>query len=151
MRPRDLEVAVPRMPVIPKADALRIMRSSRMTFARYQTSGVRIRVYDDAAVVTGRLQRTRVVATREVDDWRFTKMYVKGQGAWLVVAFQAWKPPALRGCMPRGLVDYDVAAARPRWNVSSSYSRVSVTAIRRPSAASGVHCVRRAGRVARTA
>jgi hypothetical protein len=51
----DMEVAVPRMPVLTKDDALKFARSGRMKFLRYQTSDIRVRVYDNAAVVTGRL------------------------------------------------------------------------------------------------
>jgi hypothetical protein len=55
----DMEVAVPKMPVMQRADVLKFARSGRMKFFRYQTSDTRIRLYDNAAVVTGRLKRTR--------------------------------------------------------------------------------------------
>jgi ketosteroid isomerase-like protein len=62
----DMEIAVPTMPV--------------MSF----------RVYGDAAVVTGRLQRTRSMNGQEMsDDWRFTKTYVQQAGQWRVVASHA--------------------------------------------------------------
>jgi hypothetical protein len=86
----DLEVAVPRMAVLTKADALAIARSGRMKFLRYRTTDVRVRVYDNAAVVTGRLQRTRSINGQEIsDDWRFTKTYVRQAQEWRVVAFHA--------------------------------------------------------------
>jgi ketosteroid isomerase-like protein len=86
----DLEVAVPKMPVITKAEAVSIARSGRMKFLHYTTSEVRVRVYGDAAVVTGRLLRTREQNGKEVsDDWRFTKVYVREAQKWLVVAFHA--------------------------------------------------------------
>jgi len=86
----DMEVAVPKMPVMQKADALKFARSGRMKFLRYQTSDTRIRVYDNAAVVTGRLQRTRSMNGQEIsDDWRFTKTYVRQAGHWRVVSFHA--------------------------------------------------------------
>ena len=86
----DMEIAVPKMPVMSKADALKFARSGRMKFFRYQTSDIRIRVYGDAAVVTGRLQRTRSMNGQEIsDDWRFTKTYVRQAGQWRVVAFHA--------------------------------------------------------------
>jgi ketosteroid isomerase-like protein len=86
----DLEVAVPRMPVMSKAEALTFARSGRMRFERYETSGIRIRVYGDAVVVTGRLQRTRTISGKQVDDdWRFTKVYARQSGQWRVVAFHA--------------------------------------------------------------
>jgi hypothetical protein len=85
-----MEVAVPKMPVMQKADVLKFARSGRMKFLRYQTSDTRIRVYDNAAVVTGRLQRTRSMNGQEIsDDWRFTKTYVRQAGHWRVVSFHA--------------------------------------------------------------
>jgi len=86
----DLEIAVPKMSVLTRSDAVAFARSGRMKFVHYQTSDLRIRVYGDAAVVTGRLQRTRVLNGQEVsDDWRFTKVYVRQAQRWLVVAFHA--------------------------------------------------------------
>ncbi len=81
----DLEVVVPQMPVMTKAD-----RSGRMKFLHYETSDLRVRVYANAAVVTGRLQRTRSLNGNEIsDDWRFAKIYVRQSGKWRVVSFHA--------------------------------------------------------------
>ena len=86
----DLEVAVPKMPVLTKAEALKFARSGHMNFLRYTTSDIRVRVYDDAAVVTGRLQRTCPMNGQEMfDDWRFTKTYIRDAGQWCVVSFHA--------------------------------------------------------------
>lgn len=86
----DMEVAVPKMPVLTKADALKFARSGRMKFLTYRTSDVRVRIYNNAAVVTGRLQRTRSMNGQEIsDDWRFTKTYVRQAGQWRVVSFHA--------------------------------------------------------------
>jgi ketosteroid isomerase-like protein len=86
----DLEVDVPRMPVTTKAEALNFARSGRMKFLRYVTSDIRIRVYGDAAVVSGRLQRTRSMNGKEFsDDWRFTKVYIRESQRWRVVSFHA--------------------------------------------------------------
>ena len=86
----DLEVDVPRMAVMSKADALSFARSGRMKFLQYLTSDLRIRVYGDTAVVSGRLQRTRSMNGKEIsDDWRFTKVYVKQAEQWRVVSFHA--------------------------------------------------------------
>ncbi len=86
----DLEVTVPRMPVMSKSDVLGFARSGRMKFQRYQTSDLKVRVYGDAAVVSGRLQRTRTLGDKTVnDDWRFTKLYIRREGRWQVVAFHA--------------------------------------------------------------
>ena len=86
----DLEVTVPKMPVMSKPDVLGFARSGRMKFQRYQTSDLKVRVYGDAAVVSGRLQRTRTLNDKMVnDDWRFTKLYIRREGRWQVVAFHA--------------------------------------------------------------
>lgn len=86
----DMEIVVPNMPVLTKADALRFARSGRMKFLSYRTSEIRVRVYGNAAVVTGRLQRTRSMNGQEIsEDWRFTKMYVRETGQWRVVSFHA--------------------------------------------------------------
>ena len=75
----DLVVTVSKMPVMTKIQAITIWRSGRMKFRRYETSELRARRYGDAAVVTGRLRRSREVNGREIqDDWRFTKVYVRG-------------------------------------------------------------------------
>ncbi len=69
----DIEIDVPHMPVMTRADALKFAHSGRMKFAHYGTSDLRIRIYGDTAVVTGRMQRTRTMNGQEVsDDWRFT-------------------------------------------------------------------------------
>ena len=86
----DLEVAVPKMPVMTKDQALSFFRSGRMKFSRYTSSDIRVRVYGDAAIVTGRLQRTRQLNGQEIsDDWRFTKTYVRQNAKWRVAAFHA--------------------------------------------------------------
>ncbi|OFW53751.1 MAG: hypothetical protein A2146_06665 [Actinobacteria bacterium RBG_16_67_10] len=86
----DLLVTVPNMPPMSKAETIGIWRSGRMRFGRYETSDIRIRVYNDAAVVSGRVRRTRSINGRDVDDdWRFTKMYIRRGGTWQVVAWHA--------------------------------------------------------------
>jgi len=50
----DLEVVVPRMPPMSKAEALAFARTARMRFERYETSQIKVRTYGDTAVVTGR-------------------------------------------------------------------------------------------------
>jgi ketosteroid isomerase-like protein len=86
----DLEIAVPRMQVLTKADAVKFAHSGRMKFLMYRTSNIHVRVYDCSAVVTGRLQRIRTINGQQVsDDWRFTKMYIREARKWRVVAFHA--------------------------------------------------------------
>jgi uncharacterized protein (TIGR02246 family) len=93
----DFVATVPGMPIISKAESIAVWRSGRMTFTRYDTSEIRARVYGDAGVVTGRLQRSRAMGGRVLsDDWLFTKVYVRSAGRWRVVAFHASPAPPAR-------------------------------------------------------
>jgi ketosteroid isomerase-like protein len=86
----DLVVVVPGMRVMTKADSLGMFASRRMKFDRYQTSETTFRTYDETAIVTGRLRRTRVIAGAMADDdWRFTKVYLRRAGRWQMVSFHA--------------------------------------------------------------
>jgi hypothetical protein len=86
----DLIVTMTDMVLMTKAQSVALLRSGRFKFPRYETSDLRIRVYKDAAVVTGRLQRTREINGQRTDDnWRFTKVYVRQAEKWQVVAWHA--------------------------------------------------------------
>ena len=86
----DVVIVVPGMRVMTKSDALGMLLPGRMTFERYETSELQVRVYDDMAIVTGRLRRTRVIADKKADDdWRFTKVYARRTSGWQVVSFHA--------------------------------------------------------------
>lgn len=90
----ELEVAVPRMPVMKKAELIKFVSSGRMKFERYETSDLNFRIYGQSAVVTGRLLRKREINGRHVeDDWRFTKVYQHTAGGWRVVSFHASEAP----------------------------------------------------------
>jgi ketosteroid isomerase-like protein len=86
----DLEVAVPKMPVMNKKELVSFVRSGRMKFTVYDTSDVNIRIFGQTAIVTGGLQRKRTINGNEVNDnWRFTKVYVRGANGWRVASFHA--------------------------------------------------------------
>ena len=86
----DLIVTMTDMAMLNKKQSIGLLRSGHLKFPRYETSDIRIRVYNDAAIVTGRLQRTRTVNGNNVDDdWRFTKVYIRRSGRWQVVAWHA--------------------------------------------------------------
>ena len=86
----DLLVTVPNMAVMGKADSIGIWRTGRIKFKRYKTSDLRIRVYKDTAIVIGRLQRGREINGKVIDDdWQFTKVYLKRDKGWQVVAWHA--------------------------------------------------------------
>ena len=91
----DLEVAVPKMPVMKKSELIKFVASGRMKFQRYETSELNFRTYGQSSVVTGRLQRKREINGRTVeDDWRFTKVYQRTDDGWRVVSFHASEAPA---------------------------------------------------------
>jgi ketosteroid isomerase-like protein len=86
----ELVVTVPRMQVMNKAQSLAVWRTGRMKFQRYETSDTVFSSFGDSAVVTGRLVRERTFGDRNVhEDWRFTKVYVRREGKWRVVAWHA--------------------------------------------------------------
>jgi ketosteroid isomerase-like protein len=84
----DLFVTIPDMPVMNKEESLAIWKAGKMKFDIYKTSDIRIKVYGNSAVVTGQLVRIRdSKSTKFEDDWRFTKVYVRREGRWQVVAW----------------------------------------------------------------
>jgi hypothetical protein len=86
----DLVVTMSNMQVLNKQQSLAILRSGKVRFERYETSDLRIRVYDNSAVITGLLKRTRIAQGNETnDEWRFTKVYIRIVGKWQVVAWHA--------------------------------------------------------------
>jgi hypothetical protein len=55
---------------------LAFAKSGRMQFQKYETSDLKVRVYGETAVVTGRLQRARMLNDQPVtEDWGFIKVY----------------------------------------------------------------------------
>jgi len=90
----DLEITIAAMPAMTKADALSMVRSNKMPFAKYETSELKVRRFRDSALVTGRLQRERVMAGKTISDsWRFTKVYAMSGGRWQVIAWHASPAP----------------------------------------------------------
>jgi hypothetical protein len=86
----DLIVTMSDMQVLNKQQSLAILRSGKVRFRRYETSDLRIRVYDNSAVITGLLKRTRLAQGKETnDEWRFTKVYIRTVDKWQVVAWHA--------------------------------------------------------------
>jgi len=83
------------MPAMSKEQSVGFLKSGGMKFDRYETSDVKVRVYDSSATVSGRMARTRAAAGKTAsDDWQFTKTYIRRAGKWVVVAFSASPAPA---------------------------------------------------------
>jgi ketosteroid isomerase-like protein len=90
----DLVVTVPGMPAMSKTQSLAVWKSGKFKFDRYESSDVKTKVFGDAAVATGRMQRARTFGDRKMeDDWLFTKVYVRDKDGWKVVAFHASQAP----------------------------------------------------------
>jgi hypothetical protein len=78
------------MPLMARAEAVDVARSNMVKFSKYETSDVVVQIFDKAAVVRGRMTRSRSRGDQLIeDDWRFTKVYVKQEDTWKVVAFHA--------------------------------------------------------------
>jgi ketosteroid isomerase-like protein len=77
--------------VTTKARLMELLKSSPFKIMSIETDEVMVRVYGDAAVVTGRSTSKRAgqtageTVTRQV---RFTRVYAKRQGRWQVVSAQ---------------------------------------------------------------
>lgn len=81
-------ITLPGMKVMNKAEAFGALRSGHVKFDRYETSEVAAHVDGTTATVIGRLQRVRRMGDQvSRDDWRFTKVYVRREGIWRVIAF----------------------------------------------------------------
>jgi uncharacterized protein DUF4440 len=86
----NITVIVPRMVPFTKTASLSVFRTGGMKFDRYATSDIAVRHYEACVVVTGRLQRSRSMGERVMeDDWRFTKVYVRGPKGLQVVTYHA--------------------------------------------------------------
>lgn len=97
----ELVVTVPKMPLFNKAQSLAIWRSGKLKMKRYDTSDLGFHIMGDTAVVTGALIRERAFNGKEVrDDWRFTKVYLRRDSKWRVVAWHASDAPTPSAAQP---------------------------------------------------
>lgn len=69
-----------------KRDVIRELATPGLKMEPYEPTAVQVRVYGDAAVVTGRmLQRFVLGGIRYANDLRYTDVYVKRKGKWTLV------------------------------------------------------------------
>lgn len=70
-----------------KRDVVRELATPGMQMEPYEPREVTLRMYGDAAVITGRvLQRYVLGGIRFANDLRYTNVYVKKKGRWLLVS-----------------------------------------------------------------
>jgi ketosteroid isomerase-like protein len=73
-----------------KADIVRGFATGAFKYEAREISDLDIRVYGDAAVVTGRSSQKGTENGKDYSgDYRFTRVYIKQDGRWLTVALQA--------------------------------------------------------------
>ena len=72
-----------------KSDILKGFASGTFHYESREISDLRVRIYGDAAVVTGRSVQKGMENGKDYSgDYRFTRVYVKQKGHWVTVALQ---------------------------------------------------------------
>ena len=72
-----------------KSDILKGFASGSFHYDSRQISDLKVRVYGDTAIVTGRSVQKGMENGKDYSgDYRFTRVYVKQKGRWLTVALQ---------------------------------------------------------------
>jgi ketosteroid isomerase-like protein len=85
----DLSFTSPRGLVSNKMQALAFLESGDIKYESYESDDINVRLYEDTAVVTGRLTRKGRVKEQDISgQFRYTRVYLKRQGQWQLVAVQ---------------------------------------------------------------
>ena len=71
-----------------KAATMNDIKTGRIKLTANEISDMKVRVYGDTAVVTGKSVAKGTMGGREVGPVMFTRVYVKMKGKWQSVAFQ---------------------------------------------------------------
>lgn len=80
--------------IVSKARWIEIVETGERTYKSYDTDEIEVRVFGDAAVVTGRADVTEVAEGREYPGlYRFTRVYARHREGWLAVAIQITSLP----------------------------------------------------------
>ena len=86
----DYVLIAPNGAVKSKRDIVRELSAPGMRMDPFETSEVKLRLYGDSAVVTGRMTQKFVAGgVRYTNDVRYTDVYVKRKGRWLLVSAHA--------------------------------------------------------------
>lgn len=73
-----------------KTDIVKGFQSGSFKYDSRTISDLKVRVYGDTAIVTGRSTQTGTESGKDYSgDYRFTRVYVKQKGRWVTVALQA--------------------------------------------------------------
>ena len=83
----DYMLVTPGGTIRTKRDVIRELATPGLRMEPYEPREVNIRLYGDAAVVTGRmLQRFSIGGIRYTNDLRYTDLYVKRKGRWVLAS-----------------------------------------------------------------
>ena len=86
----DFVLVTPAGSVRTKRDVIRALATPGLRMEPYESQDVSIRLYGDTAVVVGRiLQRYTLGGIKYANDLRYTDVYVKRKGKWLLVSGHA--------------------------------------------------------------
>ena len=86
----DYVLITPTGMVRSKRDVIRELATPGMKMEPYDPFDVQIRMYGDTAVVTGRMRQRFVLGgIRYANDLRYTDVYVKRKGKWVLVSAHA--------------------------------------------------------------
>ncbi len=85
----DFTFVTPRGDLRTRQDVLKAVAAGGIANEYLESSDLRIRIYADTAVVTGRAVQTSQRAGKDYTEmFRFTRVYVRRAGQWLAVALQ---------------------------------------------------------------
>jgi ketosteroid isomerase-like protein len=80
--------------VVNKAQNLADVQAGDRSFTSYKSDDVRVRLYGDAAVLTGQVTSSVTYKGQDFSGrFRYTKVFVKRDGQWRIVAWQATLMP----------------------------------------------------------
>lgn len=93
----DYVLITPSGEVRTKVDVIRELSIPNMRMDPYEPAEVSVRLYGDAAVVTGRVtQRFVLGGIRYIKDLRYTDFYVRRKGRWFLVSSHTSQAPRRR-------------------------------------------------------
>jgi len=97
MTAEDYTFITPRGFLVTKAEMLKGLGRGAFRYEYRQVYELKIRVYGDAAVVTGRSVQSGQERGQDYSDaYRFTRVYVRREGRWLSVAWQTTRDEGAR-------------------------------------------------------
>ena len=89
MMSEDFTFVTPRGDLRTRQDVLKAVGAGSIGNEYLESSDLRIRIYADTAIVTGRAVQTAQRAGKDYTEmFRFTRVYVRRGGQWLAVALQ---------------------------------------------------------------